>query len=80
MVYFCWFFDQFAASHPLISPDGNSLVFAGHMTGARGDEHSSANSVYLAPLAGGAPARRVAPGHFACWDTSLRDAECVRVG
>ena len=31
LVYFSWFFDQFAVSHPPISADGTRLVFAGHM-------------------------------------------------
>ena len=31
LVYFSWFFDQFATSHPPISADGTRLVFAGHL-------------------------------------------------
>lgn len=72
LVYFCWFFDQFAVSHPLISPDGNSLTFAGHMAES-GNKFSDADSgVYLLSLAGGQPPERIAGGHFACWDAQLR--------
>ena len=81
LVYFCWFFDQFASSHPLISPDGTHLAFAGHMPDRLSGETAASvaeagdaagSSVYVAPLAGGAPAERVARGHFACWDARLR--------
>jgi len=72
LVYFCWFFDQFAASHPLISPDGTSLAFAGHITDGEGNMEETESSVYLLSLAGDEPPRRLAGGHFACWDASVR--------
>jgi Tol biopolymer transport system component len=72
LVYFCWFFDQFASSHPLISPDGRQLVFAGHIAGAEPRDRSAANSVYVTSLAGDSGVERVAAGHFACWDNHMR--------
>jgi Tol biopolymer transport system component len=72
LVYFCWFFDQFANSHPLISPDGERITFAGHVTDDAGNMASEDSSVYVLPLTGEAPAQRVAGGHFACWDGYVR--------
>ena len=72
LVYFCWFFDQFANSHPLISPDGERLTFAGHVTDEDGNMDSGDSSVYVLPLTGDSQATRVAGGHFACWDASVR--------
>ena len=72
LVYFCWFFDQFANSHPLISPDGERITFAGHVTDDAGNMASEDSSVYVLSLAGEGPAQRVAGGHFACWDGYVR--------
>ena len=75
LVYFCWFFDQFAASHPVISPDGSRLVFAGHMPEEEAPAKNTSSSVYVASVtAEGAPLERVAAGRFACWDGHLRAA------
>jgi Tol biopolymer transport system component len=76
LVYFSWFFDQFAVSHPPISADGTRLVFAGHMgAGAETPIASRAQSnVYVASLAEGGAVERVASGHFACWDARMRAA------
>lgn len=74
LVYFSWFFDQFAVSHPPISADGTRLVFAGHM-GADGGKtiaSRSQSNVYVASLLEGGPVERVASGHFACWDARMR--------
>ena len=71
-VYFCWFFDQFAASHPLISPDGGQLAFAGHLPDASGKRVDGESSIYLASLNDGGKAERLAAGQFVCWDTRLR--------
>jgi hypothetical protein len=85
LVYFCWFFDQFATSHPLISADGTRLAFAGHMPGrAWTDEDaelaaSGRSSVYVASLEDEPTGvHRVASGHFACWDARLRPAAVAR--
>jgi Tol biopolymer transport system component len=76
LVYFSWFFDQFAVSHPPISADGTRLVFAGHMgTSADTPIASRAQSnVYVCSLAEGGSVERVASGHFACWDARMRAA------
>ncbi len=77
LVYFCWFFDQFADSHPLISPDGSRLVFAGHVaehgTSAAAARGGNSN-VYVLSLDDGDDVQRVGAGHFGCWDARLRPA------
>ena len=72
-LYFCWFFDQFVSSHPLVSPDGRRLVFSGHIADPDGQRIDGESSVYLASLDGQGTVERVADGEFACWDTRLRD-------
>ncbi len=84
LVYFSWFFDQFAASHPLISPDGSRLVFAGNMSdsgplpelGFHADRgplpQRGESNVYVASLDENGPVERLAAGHFACWDAQVR--------
>ncbi len=74
LVYFCWFFDQFACSHPLISPDGSRLVFAGHMTEPSSERLDGQSQVYVASLEEERPVERVAAGHFACWDARVRES------
>lgn len=72
LVYFCWFFDQFAASHPIISADGTSVVFAGHMAENGIDQMECDSSVYVQSLVDDTPPQRLGGGHFACWDSSPR--------
>jgi TolB protein len=72
LVYFCWFFDQFASSHPLIAPDGSHVAFAGHLADERGKPIGGESSVYLIPIDDDRPAERLASGHFACWDARVR--------
>ncbi len=72
LVYFCWFFDQFAASHPIISADGNSVVFAGHMAEDGIDQLEGDSSVYIQSLVDDSPPQRLGGGHFACWDSVPR--------
>jgi Tol biopolymer transport system component len=75
LVYFSWFFDQFAVSHPPISADGTRLVFAGHLgleTNAPIASRAESN-VYVASLIDTRPIERVASGHFACWDARMRE-------
>ena len=72
LVYFCWFFDQFAMSHPLVSPDGASLTFAGHVTAPGGNKLDGETAVYIQSLVDPGPPERVGPGHFGCWDARMR--------
>ena len=74
LVYFSWFFDQFAVSHPPISADGTRLVFAGHIGIGDGAPIASRaqSNVYVASLIDTGHIERVASGHFACWDAQLR--------
>ena len=72
LVYFCWFFDQFAISHPLVSPDGSSLTFAGHVADRNGQKLEGESAVYVQSLLEPRPPERIGPGHFGCWDARLR--------
>jgi Tol biopolymer transport system component len=72
LVYFCWFFDQFAISHPLVSPDGSSLTFAGHVADPNGQKLEGESAVYVQSLLEPRPPERIGPGHFGCWDARLR--------
>ena len=64
------FFDQYAHSHSLWSPDGTSLVFAGQ-TGQRTDESNGSapdrGSVYVINTEPGSLPRRIASGTLAFW-------------
>lgn len=62
------FFDQYASSHPLISPDGAYLVLAGQLIGEDTLEAANAPQVYVLPLDGSSSPRVVGEGHFACWN------------
>ncbi len=73
-MYFCQFFDQFAVSHPLISPDGRSLVFAGSTSNVDAGQKESESGVYLTPIDGAMQPQRLAAGHFACWEASMSQA------
>jgi Tol biopolymer transport system component len=64
------FFDQYACSHPLISPDGAFLTFAGQLMGKDESEVANSPQVYVLPLDGSFPPRVVGEGHFACWSPS----------
>jgi dipeptidyl aminopeptidase/acylaminoacyl peptidase len=72
LVYFCWFFDQFAASHPLVAPDGSALTFAGHVAERNGQSLDGESAVYVQSLLEQRPPERIGPGHFGCWDARLR--------
>lgn len=59
------FFDQYAQSHSLISPDGRWITFAGLAAGNGGAARRGfgpQNGCYVVPTDGSAPARRVANG------------------
>lgn len=71
-VYFCQFFDQLVPSHPLISPDGTQLVFAGHLIEKHRPRLEGESGVYVVALGDDQRLSRVATGHFACWDARLR--------
>ena len=62
------FFDQFAQSHQILSPDGRWLTFAGLAlnnggSGRRG--FGPQNGCYIVPTDGSAPPRRIAAGSIA---------------
>ena len=64
------FFDQYAHSHSIWSPDSSSLVFAGQ-TGQRTDESNGSapdrGSVYVINTEPGSLPRRIASGTLAFW-------------
>lgn len=60
------FFDQYAASHPPLAPDGSALAFAGYLIG--GGSTPTTAQVYLLPLDQPAEPILVASGQFVCWN------------
>ncbi len=58
------FFDQYAYSNSLWSPDGKSLVYVGREVGANG---AGMDSVFVLPVDGSAPPRAIAEGRLAFW-------------
>ena len=68
------FFDQFAQSHQLVSPDGRWITFSGLAlnnggSGRRG--FGPQNGCYVVPTDASAPAQRVAAGSIAFFANQL---------
>ena len=61
------FFDQYAFSHPPLSPDGSALVFAGHQIGPVALDTNSVSQVYIVPLEHPQACYSIGTGNFACW-------------
>ena len=62
------FFDQYAASHPLLAPDGALLTFTGHLPDAAAQPATTAPTVYTLPLTPPFTPQAIAAGSFACWN------------
>jgi Tol biopolymer transport system component len=65
------FFDQYAISHPPVSPDGSAVTFAGYLLDAELLNTESPNSsarIFVLPLDDKATPQPVARGQFACWN------------
>ena len=62
------FFDQYAASHPLLAPDGALLTFTGHLPDAATQPATTAPTVYTLPLTPPFTPQAIASGSFACWN------------
>ncbi len=62
------FFDQYAASHPLLAPDGALLTFTGHLPDAAAQPATTAPTVYTLPLTPPFTPQAIASGSFACWN------------
>jgi Tol biopolymer transport system component len=65
------FFDQYAISHPLVSPDGNALAFAGYLLDAEllnTDSPNSSARIFVLSCDGKTTPQPVARGQFACWN------------
>ena len=58
------FFDQYAYSNNLWSPDGRSLVYAGRDPDANG---TGGTTIQVISIDGSSPPRVIAPGHLAFW-------------
>ena len=63
------FFDQYAYSHQVWSPDSSRLVFAGALAeGADpGDEEGPISQIFVLDADGNAPPQAIAPGLLASW-------------
>jgi len=64
------FFDQYAGSHPLISPDGQYLVYAGYEDWEHRMNGAAAPRIFVAPLHRDMRPYPVAEGRFASWSLS----------
>lgn len=72
VLFYLHFFDQYAQSHPPISPDGKYLVFAGYPAGGGQADLSEAPRVFVKDLGSGAPPTAVAQGTFAVFPPARR--------
>ena len=58
------FFDQYAYSNNLWSPDGRSLVYSARDPDANG---TGGTTIQVISIDGSSPPRVIAPGHLAFW-------------
>ena len=66
MLFFLHFFDQYAGSHSLVSPDGRWLAYAGYPAGGGQADLSSPPQIFLKDVTDPTrPPERVARGSFA---------------
>lgn len=65
LLFHLHFFEQFGRSHPLISPDGRTLVYASHATPGRRDTDQGCQILAVDLLASGAEPRVLAEGSYA---------------
>jgi Tol biopolymer transport system component len=71
-LFYLHFFDQYASSHPVISPDGRWLAFAGYPAGGGQADLSAPPRIYVKDLHDvERPAAEVGNGHFAVFPTSV---------
>lgn len=61
------FFDQYAKSHPLISPDGQYLAYAGYEDWDHRMSETAFPKIFVAPLNLATPPYEIAEGRFASW-------------
>jgi hypothetical protein len=72
ILFYLHFFDQFNASHPLISPDGRYLTYTGYPAGAGRADLSGSPVVYLQDLdAPTMPPQEVGSGSFSVFAPGL---------
>ena len=64
------FFDQYAGSHPLLSPDGTMLTFTGHLLGQTTTGTDTSPTVHVLPLTPPFTPQAVAPGSCGYWNTT----------
>ena len=65
---FLTFFDQYAVSNNLWSPDSESLVFAGKLVNrAESIEENSLNEIFILDVNGSSEPRILASGRLASW-------------
>lgn len=61
------FFDQFAQSHPVWSPDGAMIAFGGDVPGGDPPEPGAHSRIWVVNVAGGAPPIDLARGSMPAW-------------
>jgi Tol biopolymer transport system component len=61
------FFDQYAKSHPLISPDGQYLVYAGYEDWDSRMDGIALPKIFITPLRSDAEPHPIAEGRFVSW-------------
>ncbi|MEE9261530.1 MAG: LpqB family beta-propeller domain-containing protein, partial [Dehalococcoidia bacterium] len=63
------YFDQYAYSHQVWSPDSSRLVFAGALAegAVPGDEEAPISQIFVLDAEGNAPVQAIAPGLLASW-------------
>lgn len=66
VLFYLHFFDQYASSHPIISADGEHIVFAGYPAGGGQADLSQPPRIWVRPVRAGA-AEAIAEGNFAVW-------------
>ena len=71
------FFDQYAFSHPPLSPDASALAFAGHQIGPVALDTSSPSQVYIVPVDQPQAFYSIGAGDFVCWQLDKRVSSSV---
>ncbi len=68
ILFYLHFFDQYTLSHPLVSPDGKWLTWAGYPAGGGQADLSQPSQVYVKHVdTPGEPAIAIAGGAFSVW-------------
>lgn len=69
-LFYLRFFDQYASSHPMVSPDARHIVFAGYPAGGGQADLSGPPRIFVKELDSPAPPVEMARGSFAVFPTA----------